>query len=415
MRGRSTAAASMPSHQPPPDSRRHSATTRSSSSSSRRDVHPAHASTDLTHANYNRHHDDDDLPKILQHPFYLWSALFFLATYLCNHATFPRLPSSSGIGSSGGGMRYRYNRQRPQTTTPDVDADVGTDSSGTASIDVSTIQRPDLASLGLTDADGSGNIMKKPLIGVTTCASSRNWEHLPFQSMSLSRMMLPSLLGTMESDRFRYRLYVGIDDTDSFWNSGENQDRLRQMAGKDRDGGGGGTGGTTGGEGLEVVFHSFPQPSGGHRIPLNEICREAYVDGADYIVRINDDTEFVTPYWTSLGVRRLRSFQPPNVGVVGPTCHQGNREILTHDMVHRTHVDIFGTYYPKDFKNWYVDDWISQVYDKERTRMLGKWEVKHHIGYHGTRYEAHTPDVDGAVVRDKRILQEWLRDHAMQN
>ena len=31
----------------------------------------------------------------------------------------------------------------------------------------------------------------------------------------------------------------------------------------------------------------------------------------------------------------------------------GNAEILTHEFVHRSHVDIFGTYYPKPFITWY--------------------------------------------------------------
>ena len=39
----------------------------------------------------------------------------------------------------------------------------------------------------------------------------------------------------------------------------------------------------------------------------------------------------------------------------------GNIAILTHDFVHRTHVDIFGFYYPRVFTDWFADDWITGI------------------------------------------------------
>ena len=71
------------------------------------------------------------------------------------------------------------------------------------------------------------------------------------------------------------------------------------------------------------------------RIPFNELTRAAYDVGAKYIVKINDDTEFVTSGWITLATKELQSFNPLNIGVVGPTCNQDNLEILTHDMVSR--------------------------------------------------------------------------------
>jgi len=35
-------------------------------------------------------------------------------------------------------------------------------------------------------------------------------------------------------------------------------------------------------------------------------------DGADYLYRVNDDTQFVTP-WLADAIRTLRSYTPPNV------------------------------------------------------------------------------------------------------
>ena len=46
---------------------------------------------------------------------------------------------------------------------------------------------------------------------------------------------------------------------------------------------------------------------------------------------------------------------------MGPSCSDGNMKILTHDFVHRTHLEIFEHYYPPVFSDWWMDDWISKV------------------------------------------------------
>ena len=154
-----------------------------------------------------------------------------------------------------------------------------------------------------------------------------------------------------------------------------------------------------------------------YHIPFNRMLRDAYDDGADYFVRINDDTKFMDPGpfvrrsvglvqerhmaslgWISNGVAALLRHSPPNVGVTGPHCPQGNGKILTHDMTHRTHLDIFENYYPHAVDNYYVDDWISIVYGcvwggpfPNRTLCTRDTFVVHHIDLHakgtaGERY-----------------------------
>jgi len=66
----------------------------------------------------------------------------------------------------------------------------------------------------------------------------------------------------------------------------------------------------------------------------------------------------------------LFSYNPPLVGVVGPNHSGGKLEILTYDFVHRTHVDIFGFYYPHVFGDWFADNWITGVYKPERCETI---------------------------------------------
>ena len=132
-------------------------------------------------------------------------------------------------------------------------------------------------------------------------------------------------------------------------------------------------------------------------------------DGADYLYRVNDDTQFQTS-WLPQAVRTLRSYSPPNVGVVGPVCHEGNTRILTHDLVHRTHLQIFAHYYPPVFSDWWMDDWITHVYGPSRTQR-GPFVVRHRIGHQGTRYEvdqAHKERLESELQSGRQRVERWL-------
>lgn len=118
----------------------------------------------------------------------------------------------------------------------------------------------------------------------------------------------------------------------------------------------------------------------------------AYKDNAEYFCRVNDDTEFVSSGWITAAVDVLQNKMiPPNLGVVGAACKEGNTKIFTHDFVHRTHLDVFdGEYYPQIFSNFYLDDWITNVYSPgvigiDRSYLLNSWVVKHHLS--PTRYQ----------------------------
>jgi hypothetical protein len=54
---------------------------------------------------------------------------------------------------------------------------------------------------------------------------------------------------------------------------------------------------------------------------FNIITKHAYDVGADYIYRVNDDTEMAAP-WAHRFVTKLANLGPPNIGAVGPLCQQ---------------------------------------------------------------------------------------------
>jgi len=234
-----------------------------------------------------------------------------------------------------------------------------------------------------------------PLVAVVACLTAKGLKHKPLAGigdMAVTRLLLPSLLRTREPHSFRYQLFLGIDDDDDFWKDAAHLADLRRRAGS-----------------LQVIVRGFPKKK--HRVPFNDILKVAKDADADYLVRVNDDSEFLTNNWTTFAVQTLASYSPPNVGVVGPTCRQGNTRILTHDFVHRTHMNIFkDEYYPCVFDAWFTDSWISQVYGPKRTTKLKNWKVKHHTDHHGTRYQ---PQYDQKrllgleVIKGSSMINSW--------
>ncbi|KAJ1478892.1 hypothetical protein T484DRAFT_2912558 [Baffinella frigidus] len=114
---------------------------------------------------------------------------------------------------------------------------------------------------------------------------------------------------------------------------------------------------------------------------FNLVTAAAAADGAEYLFRVNDDTELLTSGWAGIMVDQLKAFSPANLGVVGPRgSHDASstRMMLTHDFVHRTHLRIFGVYYPPILSDWWMDDWISHVYPSGHARKLINCEVYHH-------------------------------------
>jgi hypothetical protein len=109
----------------------------------------------------------------------------------------------------------------------------------------------------------------------------------------------------MKGQNYRVEVLLAFDKGDTFWENADN--RMKVAVTHD----------------IPISFISVVK-NRTHHIPFNEACRAAYEYGADYIVRVNDDTEFVTQGWITKAVNVLASFNPPNVGVVGPTAHEGN-------------------------------------------------------------------------------------------
>lgn len=195
------------------------------------------------------------------------------------------------------------------------------------------------------------------LIPVKLTGIQKSWG---FQSYGL-----PSIIKTIETG-YNYTLVLGVDSQDHRGVSECNKVT-----------------------GLRTVVLARPDMQPFTRA-VNEMAKYAHsVLHADYMVRINDDTKLLSAGWTTMAITTLKSLS--DIGVVGPTHREGNTGILVFDFVSRRHYDIHGFYYPPELSNWWADDWITKVYEPDRTVKLKRWRTKH-VGTHGVRYKIDSKD-----------------------
>ena len=201
---------------------------------------------------------------------------------------------------------------------------------------------------------------------VAICALSKSkptWQYV--HDSSVYKLFLTGIYQTTHmQSQYDITVHVGVDTDDVFWSKKDNYNALVLASARDFN--------------LKLTVYHYAKKQPNH-LPMNELMRDAARTGAEYLVRLNDDTQIKSMSWLPLAVHQLSAYDPPNVGVVGPVCREGKTSILTHDMVHRTHLEIFDTYYPPNFHNWYVDDWISAVYGPERTTKIPDWVVHHYV------------------------------------
>ena len=218
------------------------------------------------------------------------------------------------------------------------------------------------------------NTGAKPNMVAIGCAiTSRAYQDLNLENLQyrlpLLRTLLPSFCNTASSG-YDYHFYVSFDVDDSNLQRSDFLNGIYEHFQKVTQ--------TLCPKEANVTLH-FVQCSHS-RNPAwaqNDAMMEAYLDDAEYYYRVNDDTLMLSPGWTESYVEALGGFDPPFVGVVGPVHKGGNEFILTYDFVHKTHIDIFGYYYPRLFTDWWADDWMTAVYGSERTIKLPGVRLKH--------------------------------------
>lgn len=148
-----------------------------------------------------------------------------------------------------------------------------------------------------------------------------------------------------ETEPLYTHVYIGYDVDDAVWGQARQRDQITRFLSVMKQ--------------ITCTFVPMEGIPKGYLTKMwNRLYHSAYHDGCDYFFQCGDDIRFHTQGWVNESIRTLQLHH--NLGLVGPI--NNNSRILTQGMVSRTHMDIFGFFFPEEIKNWCCDDWYNYVY-----------------------------------------------------
>ena len=187
---------------------------------------------------------------------------------------------------------------------------------------------------------------KIALLIITTSNKRDDWQSI--KDSYLYNMTLKSFLST-QSKEHQYKLYIGIDEDDRIFDKQYEQDIILKFSKV-----------FTNIEFEFIVYDNNKIKKGHATLMWNILFDKAYSDGYEYFYQCGDDIVFKTNDWVNDSIKILKKI---NIGLTGPI--NNNNRILTQSFVSRTHMEIFGWYFPIEIKNWCCDDWYNMVYYPE--------------------------------------------------
>lgn len=170
-------------------------------------------------------------------------------------------------------------------------------------------------------------------------STSKNMNFTDADSCSLVHVLYESLKKLNISN---YKFIIGIDDDDEFYLKNLDEIRLRLPE--------------------NFHFHFFNNFDKSYVCIVNQLAKVAINEyGAEYLSVFADDLNvFELDY-----INKFIDYFKNNGHIcLGWAIDEGNERIATHPFLHKKHVELLGYFYPKEIKNWYCDDWVTQLYTK---------------------------------------------------
>lgn len=235
-------------------------------------------------------------------------------------------------------------------------------------------------------------------IGVPTIS----FDDIELRRLPIMSTVLTSLWRTIKKNndsRFWYSLYVGYDEGDKLFDTEDGMREFKETIAA-----------RSAGYPFNLITVRFPPMAQDPVYIWNHVFRQGYLDGCSYFFQLVDDIELKTPGWSEVYVDTLAEHVPQNYGMVG---HNVGGTLISQPFTHRTHLDIFGTFYPRIFHNWFGDTWLSTIY----TNTGGRTAIQSHIVVNtqkfGQKYDAcmHEHLWAKEVESAENVLQAWHAVH----
>ena len=218
---------------------------------------------------------------------------------------------------------------------------------------------------------------------IPVCSRAHDWTR--FEECFLVTHFLPSFQATKSP--FDYQIYIGVDDNDTFFL--EHLSKLETI-------------------GTVVIL------SGCNHAPAwawNKLAQASYDAGDEYMFQIGDDVILETHGWTEKFVAKLESHR--NRGVVGPinpvnaALRGGQNLIIENSFVHRSHLEIFGSFFHPTIRNWHCDEWLTRIYEGVCSHTFNDIRVRN--ACIDKRYAIESIDIRDRVKEGKAILRQKMK------
>jgi len=189
---------------------------------------------------------------------------------------------------------------------------------------------------------------KKIAILIPTTSKKRNYKDM--KDSDLFKYTISSFLKTYDSEH-SYTFFIGIDDNDEFYTH-KIRGEFIHILGLYK---------------IDCKFIEFKPCEGNVVYIWNQLFNKACLHPIryDYFHQTGDDINYLDSGWVNQSILELERLN--NIGVVGPT-DWGRRQqcpedyLLTQTFVSKEHFNIFGYYFHPYLRNWFCDNWITEIY-----------------------------------------------------
>ena len=185
---------------------------------------------------------------------------------------------------------------------------------------------------------------------IPTTSNKRNYTNV--ENIDFFNIMYKSFLKTMDKNKkYNYNFYLAYDDDDTYYiNNKEKIITHFKSLNPDNN--------------IELhCVSNMKSKVGQIWSHLANIAKEKN----HFLYQLGDDIELLSTGWEDKFITNLQ--ETNYIGVTGPFDVNQPR-FLTQTFVHRIHLEIFGSYFPPQIVNWYIDNWIQDVYGGKQDRSI---------------------------------------------
>lgn len=204
-------------------------------------------------------------------------------------------------------------------------------------------------------------------IGILIPSTNKDLVCVSYEQTHFYNIFLRSFVKTYDKEH-EYKIYLVVDEDDKIYKRVEERKKIESFISLLGN--------------VSIKFINSDISKGWVTKMWNKAFKDAYDDGCDYFYQCGDDIEFLDNGWVNSCISILK--QNDDSGVTGPIDwgrelfakqNSNCKFILTQTFVSRKHMDFFGFYFPEEIRNWFCDDWITNVYKSRGKLYLCKSRI----------------------------------------